>query len=276
MPAMILYLLAIFITGCNLTDDANNRLEHYELKKHKEFFLPYELNEISGLAFSEGKLYAHNDEKGIVYILNPEDGKIIKKFQIGARPVKKDFEGIAVADKYIFMVTSSGDLYKFSEPDSGNASYEIIKTPLNKSYDIEGLCYDDETNTLLLACKEDPKKDNRNARAVFTFDLSSNKLINRPRFIISPDEIKEKSGITNFSPSGIEKHADGNFYILSSNQKAIAVLSPDGKLIEAAKLPGKHMQPEGITFLPNNDMIISDEGGKDDAELTIYRYIRSE
>lgn len=273
---MTLYLLVFFIAGCNLTDDVTSELEHYELIKHREFFLSYELNEISGLAFSSGNLYAHNDEKGIIFILNPEDGRIIKKFQIGARPVKKDFEGIAIAGKYLFLVTSSGDLYKFTEPDTGNASYEIIKTPLNSSYDVEGLCYDEATNSLLLACKDDPKKDKRNARAVFSFDLSSNKLINKPRFIISPDEIKEKSGITNFSPSGIEKHSDGNFYVLSSNQKAIAVLSPEGKLIEAAKLPGKHMQPEGITFLSNNDMIISDEGGKDDAELTIYRYIRSE
>jgi hypothetical protein len=174
------------------------------------------------------------------------------------------------------LITSAGVIYKFEKSDSTDSPYDEIKTPLNNKFDIEGLCYDQDTNSLLIVCKDYPQKNEKNIRPVFSFDLSTGKLINKPRFIISLDELKEKFGINNFSPSGIEKHPDGSFYIISSLRKAVAVYSPDGELLEAVSLPSKHMQPEGITFLPDKDMVISDEGGKDDAEITIYSYKASD
>ncbi|NTW64654.1 MAG: hypothetical protein HGA46_11425, partial [Chlorobiaceae bacterium] len=64
----------------------------------KVVILPTKLREISGLALSgEGKLFTHNDEKGVVYQLDLMTGRIIKKFYLvmdigkGKRCVKDDF-----------------------------------------------------------------------------------------------------------------------------------------------------------------------------------------
>jgi uncharacterized protein YjiK len=269
----IIYFLPLLISlfSCTPKDDTTNILRHYDLKESKEFFLSSELREISGLAMVNDRLYAHNDERGIIYILDGE-GKILSHFYPGVRPFKKDFEGIASDGKFIYLVTSAGVIYQVTASDSSDAPYKAIKTPLTDNYDVEGLCFDGETNSLLLVCKSYPQRKERNIRPVFSFDLESGKLINKPRFIISIDELKQTYKINNFSPSGIEKHPDGTFYVLSSDRKAIAVYDSAGQLIEAAILPSKHVQPEGITFLSNKNMIISDEGGKDDAELTIYSY----
>ena len=73
------------------------------------FKLEDELVEISGLTFSNGKLLAVQDEKGKVYALNPQTGKIIGEQKFWS---KGDFEGIEVAGDYIFALKSNGNIYK--------------------------------------------------------------------------------------------------------------------------------------------------------------------
>jgi uncharacterized protein YjiK len=114
------------------------------------------LSEISGLAFAgNNKVYTHDDEIGTVYKINLESGSVDKKFKVGEKKIKKDFEGIAVADEYIYLVTSGGTLYKFREGDDDDeVEYKKIKTGLKQENNVEGLCYDSTTNSLLLACKD--------------------------------------------------------------------------------------------------------------------------
>lgn len=267
--------ILISIISVFQTNSAGPTLSSYDFSSGnaEQIKLTSELTEISGLAVSgSGKLFAHSDEKGDIFQVDPASGKIIKKFRIGERSVYSDFEGIAVAGKKIFLVNSKGELYLFYEQkDDAYSRYTKISTPLSVKNDIEGLCFDPSTYTLLLACKEDPGEGYKEYKAVYSFDIGSRKLNDKPRFLISLEELKNRFDIKKFAPSAIERNpVSGSFFILSSNEKCIIELSPKGELLDAVKLSRKfHKQPEGITFI-DSEIVISDEGGKGDAALTKY------
>ncbi|MCH7774799.1 MAG: SdiA-regulated domain-containing protein [Bacteroidetes bacterium] len=186
--------------------------------------------------------------------------------------MKKDFEGIAVANDSFFMVTSAGVIYKFSYSDhEKNVDYKKFKTFLSAKYNVEGLCYDKATNSLLIACKEYAGRDLAEYKAIFSFDLCSYKLEEEPRFLINLDSLKNKFNINNFSPTGIEVHPyNGNVFVLSSHEKAIVELSSNGELLNAIKLKSKNLdQPEGISLLSNLLLLISDEGKGEKAKVTL-------
>jgi uncharacterized protein YjiK len=233
-------------------------------KNNIKIKLPEELKEISGLAYSkDNHILTHNDEKGIVYKLKLPSGKVVNKFILGDKIIRKDFEGIALVKDTLFLVTSNGFLYKYPGFATGKfTEFEKTKTGLKAENNVEGLCYDENTKSLLLACKDKPCKDYKGYKAVYSFNLEKMLLENKPRFLISIKKLKNKFNIKEFSPSGIEIHpTSGNFYIISANTKAIIKISPDGKILAAVKLDKKyHKQPEGITLLPDGSLIIADEG----------------
>ncbi len=241
-------------------------------KNSRTISLPKELKEISGLAVTgDDRLFSHNDEIGTVYEVDISTGKIINEFYLGKKKLKKDFEGIAVAKDSLFLVTSSGVLYKFKYPDDEQyVEYKKIKTFLSAKYNVEGLCYDKATNSLLLASKEYAGKNLTEYKAIYAFDLSTYILNEEPRFLINLDSLKDKFNINNFSPTGIEVHpGSGNVFILSSHEKVIVELSSNGELLNAVKLKSKnHRQPEGIAFLSDLSLLISDEGKEEKAKVT--------
>lgn len=250
-------------------------LNHYDFAKSKlnSITIVKELNEISGLTITgDDRLYAHNDEIGKVFELDIETGKIINQFNLGKKKLKRDFEGIAVVKDSLFMVTSSGVIYKFSFPDDGeHVDYKIYKTFLSAKYDIEGLCYDKATNSLLLACKEYAGKKMNGYKAIYAFSLTNYSLNENPVYLIDLDYLKNKFNIKNFSPTGIEINPNsGNLFVLSSHEKAIVELSVAGKILNVVKLDSKnHRQPEGITFLSDQSLVIADEGQNKSAKITI-------
>ncbi len=99
-------------------------LESYNLKagSARQWKLPGRLQEISGLAMTpDNRLLAHNDEKGIIVEIDYQSGSIVKAFGLTdlSKPVADDFEGIAVADARIYLVSSSGRLYECPEGADG-------------------------------------------------------------------------------------------------------------------------------------------------------------
>jgi hypothetical protein len=57
----------------------------------------------------------------------------------------------------------------------------------------------------LIACKGDPGKDSDAYKIIYSFDISTRQLNEKPRFLISLDELDEKFGIKNFAPSGMKR-----------------------------------------------------------------------
>ena len=286
MKIQILSIMLLF--SCGQNQDTSGSIQIPASKIISTVKLSKQLSEISGLTMNhDNELFAHNDEKSIVYQLDYQNGDILKKFTVGKKPIKEDFEGIAFANNLFYLVTSNGDIYEFPEGDNGEeVKYEKYKTFLVADNNVEGLCYDPDNNSLLLACKGNPGKKYKGNRAVYEFSLKDKKLKKKPRFLLPVKEIMEnyKSDFFSklgefflikddtFAPSGIEYNTKtGNFFVLSFKGRLIIEINNRGKIVNQYLLdPKKHRQPEGITFTNNNYMIISDESADRKATLTLY------
>ena len=239
----------------------------------KSYILPKKLKEVSGLATAkDNRYFTHNDESGKIFEIDPSTGNIINEFNLGNKKLKKDFEGIAAVNDSLYMVTSSGVIYKFSIPDDEqNVEYKKFKTFLSQKYDVEGLCYNKTSNSLLLACKGFAGKNLKSYRAVYSYNLNTFSLNEEPAYLINLETLKSKFNIKNFAPSGIEVHPEtGNLFLISANQRAIVELSKDGDILNAVKLDKKlYKQPEGITISTDGSIIIADEGKGGKGFITI-------
>lgn len=278
MQSLNLFILCLFYLSCadghNIETDNEGNLSKSDYVE--QFVLSSKLNEVSGLCLTDDqRLFAHNDEKGAIYQIDYSNGKIVKSFFLGKiLTVNQDFEGIAFANDLFYMITSSGLLYVFPEGnDKEVVKYSTIDLKMNSKFEVEGLCYDPSTKSLLIACKEYAGKNYKGNRSVFSMLLGDNKLKKKPRFIISLKELDKKFRIKDFYPSAIEISLDGKtFYILSSKGATCLVeISSNGELVNAAKLDkNKHRQPEGLTQLKDGTMIIADEASGKRATLSLY------
>jgi uncharacterized protein YjiK len=168
---------------------------------------------------------------------------------------------------------SSGKIFEFNEGENnGSVLYKIIKTFLTKENNIEGLCYDPETNALLLACKDSPGKGYEKMRAVYSFSLNSMIVDEKPRFLIPIKAIKNNMLENEFNPSGISRQpVSGTFFIIASRGNTIVEVSKSGEILDQKNLPESiHIQPEGITFSKSNTMYISNEGKNKHARIAVY------
>jgi uncharacterized protein YjiK len=274
-------LLVVFISGCGKKEksssteffDPNSVLKHYNILDADPVVieLPKELKEVSGITtMPDGLMLTHNDEKGVVFGIDAE-GTIVKQFGLGDPFIKDDFEGIAYAEDNIYMVTGNGTLYEFKEGENNSkVEYQAYKTGLDAKNDVEGLYYDKETNSLLLACKGYPGEGYADKKAVYSFSLKDKKLETKPRFLLSITDLKGGE----FNPSDISRDpASGNYFVIAANGNAIIEMDKTGKILAYNPLPKKlHQQPEGITFLPDKTMVITNEGAEGKANMVLYKY----
>lgn len=233
-----------------------------------------ELNEISGLAItSDNRLFTHNDENGTITEIDASTGTIQKQFQLGGKAATKDFEGIAIVGKRFFMATSAGLIFEFAEGKQGEiVPATAYETELSTKNDIEGLCYDPATHSLLLACKEDAGKGFNGMKAVYAFSLDSMKLILQPRFLLPLAQLLKESRGSQFNPSGIEFNPRSRtFFIVAAEGKSLVEVSPEGTILGQVKLDKFHRQAEGITFTTDGTLLISDEARGE--KPTIARYL---
>lgn len=235
-----------------------------------------QLTEISGITFTpDNRLFGHGDEYADIFEIDPESGSIIKRFSLGDMlVVKGDFEDIAFAEGKFYLLESKGKLYQFSEgKDGGFVTYKTFSTELNAKDDVEGLCFDSTTRSLLLACKETPSSEYGKDKVVFPFSLESMSFINKPRFIIPFKEIKGNSAEGKFNPSGIAKNPlTGTFFVIAARGNMIIELSADGNILGQLDLPENvHRQAEGIAFNSEGTLYISNEGKGKTAVIAVYK-----
>ena len=251
------------------------------------------LVEISGLTFLEetGELLAINDEMGAIFRLDPQNGNILEAMDFGK---DGDYEGIELVDSIIYVLKSNGNLHPYNTITKKKE--KTIKTNLNYANDVEGLGYDVETHSLLLACKESPQlkdeKRRKGIKAVFSYDLHAGKLKKKPVLEIADKDMLAflenhiaeyklpelelkvfKNRVKSFSPSGIAVHPQtGFYYIISTVGKLMVVLDRNSDIQQIYFLkPAIHAQPEGICFTPEEDLYISNEGVNFTARIHFFR-----
>ncbi|WP_430815454.1 SdiA-regulated domain-containing protein [Carboxylicivirga sp. RSCT41] len=241
------------------------------------------LQEISGLDYVEDKdmLIAINDEKGNIYKAEEKNGggeKLYDFYKNG------DYEGIAEVGKHIYVLKSNGKLFRY------NASKEKtkeIETPLKSKSDAEGLCYDEITKSLLIACKGVPLNEKRSKKAVYSYSIENEKLRKEPVIEIDIDDLiklgeelhmdaQQKWRLKRFSPSGIAIHpVSRNYYILSARGSLLLVVNQQQNIeylvfLDTAAMP----QPEGICFDTVNNLYISSEGKGGNGKLLKFNYLK--
>ncbi|MEM9835341.1 MAG: SdiA-regulated domain-containing protein [Bacteroidota bacterium] len=251
--------------------------------------LPAVLKEISGLSHSDrpNELLAVQDEKGKVFRISTTTGRVV-----GATEFWKDgdYEGIELVGDDIWVVKSTGTLYRIR--NIGTPGQEVTKFNgfLEKENDVEGLAYDAKAQRLLLVCKSH-SLGTTEVRSVFSFDLNTRKFLPRPVFSIGRlamsaylaqcPKTRKHSKIVSFidekekyelGPSAIAIHPiTQQIFVASSPGKLIIVLSPNGKILHVRKLDKDYFpQPEGLLFAADGTLFISTEA-KGGADARIYR-----
>ena len=267
----------------------------YQLREPDETFeLPGKLDEISGLTISPDgvHLIAIDDEDGELYFVSKKSGKLKSEVDFWR---DGDYEGIEVVGDRIFVVKSKGTIYEITEVGGDGQQTTVHRTFLSETNNVEGLAYDAPNNRLLLGCKGKAGDGDhfQQKKAIYGFDLATNKLDPEPVVLIDQDRIQTYLELTpalreyeklteffdpdggefSFSPSGIAiEPGTGNLFVTSSVGKMLLVMRPDGEIVYLEKLKKKvHRQPEGIVFDSDGTLYISNEERGDDA-ANIHRF----
>jgi uncharacterized protein YjiK len=243
----------------------------FALAPDQQWALPDNLREVSGLAASpDGRVFAHNDERAVIYEIDFESGRFTKSFSLGDPARTGDFEGLAIAPDGAFWLTDSrGQLYRFREgADGAHVEFERFDTGLRDTCEVEGLAYLAAEESLILACKQNEARDMRDSVALYRWPFSGEAELWRR---LSEPDLAQAAAIGHFRPSSIEFDGrTGRIILISANDAAMVELDSDGALLSARELEGPHPQPEGAAILPDGSLLIADEGGDGQARLSRY------
>jgi uncharacterized protein YjiK len=232
------------------------------------------LQEISGLALtSDGRLLVHDDELGQVWEVDYRRGVLVKRFAIGRGVVKGDFEGITIANGFVFLLTSKGKLFRFHEGENGaQVAYTMHDTGLTTKCEFEGIAFDPAINALLLACKHVYDKTLHGSLVIFRLSLSDSSTSLAP-LTVPLAAVIGTNGWKSLHPSDITiDPLTGNYVLVASEEKALIAITPAGAAVFARPLPALHHEPEGVAIAKDGILIVSDEAREGPALITLYRW----
>jgi WD40 repeat protein len=288
-------ILAILISACDIFTVSTGNIPGYNLSKPESItVLPEAIHEISGMTLIDNSSFACiEDEDGILFIYDFRKKEITRQLDFWGHG---DYEGITRVKGTIYVLRSDGFLFEIANYESSKPDVSPFATGIPRS-DNEGVCYDHDNNRLLITCKEYIGKGSKTKykRVIFGFDLETKKLSEKPVYSFDLRDIgkfasendmnihiqsKKKTSmdenILRFHPSDIAFHpVTGEIFILSAVDYLLAVFDIQGNIRHLAMLnPTLFNQPEGIIFLQNGDMMISNEGGKGQPTLLRFNYMK--
>ena len=248
--------------------------------------LPPILKEISALTMTQdNKLICLQDEDAVIFTYNLDTNTITNRVLFGK---SNDFEGIETVGESVYILQSNGTIQEINNLGEENQEITIYKNFLSRKNDAEGLGYDAETNSLLIACKgkAGEGKIMNGKKAIYRFDLGTKKLQSEPIILFNKQDLynyiesnnlkklsfKLKKKIP-FNPSGIAVK-DGFYYTIASIGNMLVVTDKVGNIqyvspIDKGFLP----KPEGICFDENNRLIIASEAKNGSGRIAVFNPI---
>jgi uncharacterized protein YjiK len=241
--------------------------EKMELGKH--------LHEISGMTWIPGKnmIQAENDEKGDIFLVdfkNKTDN--FQKIKFGG---KEDYEDIVHADSSDYLLVSSGIIVQVTIKDSlvsSTVEYDLARKGNNE---FETLYLDAADHSLIMLCKQCAHEKDK-MRSAFRFDLTTHRFSDDPVYSIDIGVIRQmlNDDKAEFKPSAAAINPiTGKLFIVASVGKLLVIADKKGNVEQVFRLdPNLFNQPEGMTFAPNGDLYISNEGGEGIATILKFAY----
>ena len=249
------------------------RLPLYDLEDGRAVRLTGALAEVSGLALdADGALIAHEDERGILYVLGPADGAVLRRVVIDEAGLRGDFEGVARVGERIFLATSGGTLVETALGSGGAAPWRRHDTGLGSACELEGLAYDPAARALLVPCKVARAPRYQDRLVVFAVPLATLAPDPEPRVDLPLAALRALGVAGDFRPSALDVHPEsGSLFILSARDPALVEVAADGRPLAARRLRSRdHPQAEGLAFGPGLELWIADEGDRVGPTLTRY------
>jgi hypothetical protein len=296
MAAQLYLLLSLlFLWGIN--DQIRQRGRElkggsdYDLSAPDRIYtLPPVLQEVSGLtAINASTVACIQDEYGIVFFYDLNENEVKRTLVFGT---EGDYEDITRAGGTLYVIRSDELLVEIRNYVSEvfETASHLAKMPGSNA---ESLCYDRNEDRLLMMPREvsDNDKNSKNIRFIYAFDLRTKEMSEDP--VISLDKKKigefamehdidvpmkgkkgEKKPDVRIKTSAIAINpVSSGLYVLSGPEKLLFVFDMNGKIEWIEKLDKDLFpQPEGITFLVNGDMIISNEGRNKVPTLLRFNY----
>jgi len=292
IPALILLaILIIPYTGAKEKNPATGKANSYNLlSPDKTLILPERLREVSGVTILDSVTVALiEDEDGILFIYDLRGNGIKSQIVFAGYG---DYEDIALVNRTIYVLRSDGALFAISDYASNGLKVSFFNTGV-PSADNEGLCYDKMNDRLLIGCKGDIHKDQfKNKRAIYSFNLKTMKLLPEPVFVFDTESVnrfynnnrvdtkgdkgkKDKKKEIGFRMSALSIHpVTGNLYLLSATDNILCVVNKSGSIDSIEELDkDMFLQPEGIAFFPNGDMLITNEARNKKPTLLRFNYL---
>lgn len=282
------YFAFVFMLSCQTAQHENSEVEkipyetlfsvddpivdfQYNLEEpDKKIKLPKDLDEISGISLWKPGVFACvQDEEGRIYFFNEKEEEITENYRFAK---DADFEDVVVANGIVYALRSDGKIYELHPNISERWEEFEHQTKLSDKNDTEGICLSADGRKLLILCKNASGIDKHipNHRGIYSFDLETKELDKEPVSLISIEQIQDiaekKIG---FMPSALAVHPKTeDIYIISSVGKVMIVLDTQNRIKHVQSLKYDHFkQPEGICFLPDGTLYISNEGKNGKANL---------
>lgn len=282
-------LLMVAFTA--LTTPAQRAQEHYDLAHpDRRFALPAELREISALTdINAQTVAALQDEMGRIYFIDHTTGRVTATFDFAAAG---DYEGLTRVGSDLYTLRSDGLIHHLVVKDGKVTVADTIRVDV-PNRNLESIGYDEERHLLLIAAKDNLKgsPSARDRRYVYGWDLRRRQLLDRPVLDMSVAAIiaeaqamgvklpreRKKNGKEEVQfklrPSSIAlQPQQGTYWLLSAADHTLLIFDRSGHLLDLVPLDRKlYPKAEGITFLANGDLLISNEGKDAPANLLFFR-----
>jgi uncharacterized protein YjiK len=259
----------------NKIDDKSVTKPAYDFSKPDAVMeLGKHLREISGISYSPDQdiMLAENDEKGEIFKVDFKNKKDdFDKIKFGG---PGDYEDIVHTDTADYLLISSGTIVQVLTKNgdiTGVKKFTLIKSGSNE---YETLYPDTTSHSLIMLCKQCAHEKDK-VRSAFRFDLVTQKFSDEPVYEINIDIIRMQldDPTAAFKPSAAAINpVTGKLFVVASVGKLLVIADKNGNVEKVFRLdPKLFNQPEGMTFAPNGDLYISNEGG--DGAATILKFI---
>lgn len=240
-------------------------------RARRHWALPKALREVSGVAvLDDGSILLHDDESASVFEFRVDTRRVRLLFQLDQPVLKLDLEGIAILDGDIYLIISTGQVYKIADGLHRRGvikDYKIFDPGLASVCEVEGLGEDLNGTALVIVCK---RMLETGADYVSLYRYTPGAGPAEKLFDLAFESLSSIPA-RRLHPSGISTRFD-SYIILAGRERLILQVSREGEIIASVKLKKKHhRQPEGIGFLPDHTLVIADEGNHRKGRVTTYK-----